>query len=61
MIENYAVINKRDNLIPIVDPKLNGKKGIEAALLYRMNSDEHIDSSKLVREAYEQCYKAPIP
>lgn len=61
MIENYAVINKTDNLIPIVNPELKGKKGIEAALLYRMNSCKEIDSSKLVREAYEQCYNAPIP
>ena len=61
MIENYAVINKTDNLIPIVNPKLKGKKGIEAALLYRMNLCEEIDSSILVREAYEQFYNAPIP
>ena len=61
MIENYAMTNKTDNLIPIVDPKLKGKKGIEAALLYRMSSCEEIDSSKLVREAYEQYYNAPIP
>ena len=61
MIENYAVVNKTDNLIPIVNTKLKGKKGIEAALLYRMNSSTEIDSSILVREAYEQFYNAPIP
>ncbi len=43
MIENYAVVNKTDNLIPIVNTKLKGKKGIEAALLYRMNSSTEID------------------
>lgn len=26
MIENYAVVNKTDNLIPIVNTKLKGKK-----------------------------------
>ena len=61
MIENYAVVNKTDNLIPIVNTKLKGKNGIEAALLYRMNSCTEIDSSILVREAYEQFYNAPIP
>ena len=50
--ENYAISNKLENLIPIVNPKLRGKSGIEAALLYRRDkSCKEVDSSELVREA----------
>lgn len=61
MLENYALENKLDNLIPIVNPDLKGKRGIKAALLYRMGSYQEIDSSVLVREAFMQFYDAPIP
>lgn len=52
--ENYAISNKLENLIPIVNSKLWGKSGIEAVLLYRIDeSCKEVDSSELVREAYK--------
>lgn len=60
--ENYAISNKLENLIPIVNPKLRGKSGIEAALLYRIDeSCKEVDSSELVREAYKIYYGTSIP
>ena len=60
--ENYAISNKLENLIPIVNPKLRGKSGIEAALLYRRDkSCKEVDSSELVREAYNIYYGTSIP
>lgn len=62
MSENYALNNKLANLIPIVNPELKGKRGIEAALLYRLNEDYiEVDRSPLVKEAFETFYAAPIP
>ena len=61
VFENYALENKLANLIPVVNPGLKGKSGIEAALLYRMGAYSEIDSSNLVREAFERLYDAPVP
>ena len=60
-MNNYAIENKLENLIPIINPRLKGKSGIECALLYRILPCKEIDSSDLVKSAYEQYYNAPIP
>ncbi len=60
-MNNCAIENKLKNLIPIINPGLKGKSGIEAALLYRILPCKQIDSSDLVKEAYRLCYNVPIP
>ncbi|KXU52394.1 hypothetical protein [Longibaculum muris] len=60
-MSHYVIENKLTNLIPIVNPGLKGKQGIEAALLYRILPCKEIDSSDLVKEAYQLYYDEPIP
>lgn len=58
---NYVIENKLENLIPVINPRLKGKSGIEITLLYRILPCDEIDSSKIVREAYGFFYQGNIP
>ncbi|RGG67648.1 hypothetical protein DWW96_03055 [Eubacterium sp. AF17-7] len=60
-MSNYALENKTENLISIINPGLNGKSGIEVALLYRILPCKEIDSSELVKDAYIIQYGEDIP
>lgn len=53
--------NKLTNLIPIVNPTLNNEEGIRAAILYRISLHIEVDSSDMVKEAYERIYGKNIP
>ncbi|MFT5875857.1 MAG: hypothetical protein ACI8WT_004855 [Clostridium sp.] len=61
VMSNYVIDNKLVNLIPVINPKLKGKSGIEITLLYRILPCVEIDSSKIVREAYRLFYQGNIP
>lgn len=58
---NYVIENKLENLIPVINPRLKGRSGIEITLLYRILPCDEIDSSKIVREAYGFFYQGNIP
>lgn len=55
----------RINLIPKINPKLNGDGGIRSLLVYRTKLKggfaTEIDSSPIVREAFKECFREPIP
>lgn len=53
--------NKLTNLIPVINPGLKNENGIRAAILYRVCPSIEVDSSKVVREAYEKFYGKDIP
>lgn len=60
-MSNYAIENKLENLIPIIYPSLKNKRGIETVLLYKILPCNEIDSSELVKNAYEIFYDGCIP
>lgn len=69
MSNNFAINNKTDNLIFIVNKELDEKmgglleknKGIRRALLYRIFPFKEIDTSDLIKKAYEEYYGEDVP
>lgn len=61
MNEFDIIGNKLTCLIPVVNPGLKHECGIRAAVLYRVCPSVEIDSSDIVRKAYEEFYGADVP
>ena len=48
VMSNYVIVNKLMNLIPVINPKLEGKSGIEIALLYQSLSFAPIKTGNIL-------------
>lgn len=59
--EKDIIENKLTNLIPVINPGLKNENGIRAAILYRVCPSIEVDSSDVVRKAYEKFYGIDIP